>query len=194
MSGAHRSGEDSLFDLQGQRKYLTDGEARKVLDAASQTDRRTRLYCRVLYYTGCRCSEGLQLTPRRLDPECCRVIFRTLKRRQTSYRAVPVPRSLLMELVTYARDAGLAADDLIFPWCRQSAWRRVRALMRAAGISGPQSTAKGFRHHFGCRGIQRGLPESLVGRLLGHSDPRSTQIYTFVLSEEERALVTRMWR
>ena len=53
-----------LFDAHGQRKYLTQSEAKKLLAVARKADRPTRLFCRLLYYTGCRITEGLQTTPR----------------------------------------------------------------------------------------------------------------------------------
>lgn len=182
-----------LFDVNGQRKYLTNGEARALLRVARKADRRERLFCSLLYYTGCRCSEGLQITPRRLDPETGRIIFRTLKRRRTVFRAVPVPRPFLRELTAFAASLGLGPDDPLFPWCRQTAWRHIRKLMERAGIKGPQASPKGFRHGFGCHGIGSGLPESLVGRLLGHASANSTRVYTVVRDVEERALTARMW-
>lgn len=187
-------GEGQLFTAEGERKYLTNHEAKALLRAARKADTRERLFCQLLYYTGCRCSEGLQITPRRLDADTVRIVFRTLKRRRTIYRAVPVPRRFLTELQDFAQKEGLRPDDRLFPWCRQTAWRHIRALMARAGINGPQATPKGLRHGFGCHGIGSGLPESLVGRLLGHAESgKSTRIYTHVMNAEERALMARMW-
>ncbi|WP_165363699.1 tyrosine-type recombinase/integrase [Sphingobium cupriresistens] len=122
-------GEGQLFTAEGERKYLTHGEAKALLAVARKADRQTRLFCRLLYYTGCRVSEGLQITPRRLDMETGRVVFRTLKRRRTVFRGVPLPHRFLAELLAFAQSAELGSDDRLFPWCRQTAWRRIRALM-----------------------------------------------------------------
>lgn len=92
-----------LFDLCGQRKYLNTAEARRFLAAARTLPTPQRLFCEVLFYTGCRISEALELTPRRLDRDDKRIIFRTLKRRKLTYRAVPVPTRLLRDLVALAR-------------------------------------------------------------------------------------------
>jgi len=194
MTRTDQPSEDPLFDLNGQRKYLTGSEAERMLDTSLRHDRRTQLFCILLYRTGCRCSEALQLTPRRIDAETCRIVFRTLKRRRRSYRAVPVPRSFIDELLAFVGNAGIALDEPIFPWCRQTAWRRIHKLAAEAGIEGPQATVKGFRHFYGCHAIECGISEALLGRLLGHSDQRSTRVYTFVLGEEERTLIARMWR
>jgi len=92
-----------LFDIYGQRKYLTTAEARRFLVAARRLAMPQRLFCEVLFYTGCRISEALELIPRRLDADDKRIIFRTLKRRKLTYRAVPVPARLLRDLVALAR-------------------------------------------------------------------------------------------
>ena len=62
------------------------------------------------------------------------------------YRAVHVPRHFLRELLAYAEGHG--PDERLFPWCRQTAWRRIKAVMETAGIEGPQATPKGFRHQW----------------------------------------------
>lgn len=184
--------ESALFDSNGGRKYLTRREAAALLSAVRQADWQTRLFCQLLNHTGCRLSEALAVTRRHLDPETGRVIFRTLKRRsKTVYRGVPVPARFMNELVKFA--AAHDADQRLFPWSRQTGWRRIRTLMAQTGIVGPQASPKGFRHGFGCHAIECGLPESLVGRLLGHSSPKSTRVYTFVLGPEERELAKRMW-
>lgn len=184
--------EGALFTLDGQRKYIVAAEARRLLRAADRGDRVTRLFCLLLYFTGCRISEGLAITRRRLDRDTDRIIFRTLKRRRTVYRAVPVPRAFMRELV--AHSVNLEPDGRLFPWCRQTGWRRIHALMETASIVGPQATPRGLRHRFGCAGVGAGLPESMLGRLLGHANAKSTRIYTHAVGSEERALARRMWR
>lgn len=184
--------EGRLFDAEGQRKYLHALEARRLLAAAARADLSSNLFCRLLYYTGCRLSEGLAVTSRLLDDEAKCIVFRTLKRRKRVFRAVPVPATFLRELVAFAREMG--PDERLFPWCRQTGYRRIRALMQAAAIEGPQASPKGLRHQFGIHAIGRQIPESAVGRWLGHASTKSTRIYTLALGTEERALAKRMWR
>jgi integrase/recombinase XerD len=181
----------SLFNAEGQRKYLHAAEARRLLASAAQAERRTRLFCELLYYTGCRISEALELTLKRLDAENHCVVFRTLKRRQLVYRAVPVPTRLLHQLAALARECG--PDERLFPWCRQTGWRRIKELMERAGIDGPQATPKGLRHQYGVLAIEKKVPEGTLQRWMGHARLRNTQIYTFVTGPEERALAERMW-
>lgn len=183
--------EGQLFSPSGERKYLQSSEAKRLLAAARTAAADTRLFCQLLFYTGCRLSEGLAITPRLIDAEARHVVFRTLKRRRLTYRAVPVPARFMRELAAFAK--GHDADQLIFPWSRQTGWRRIKLLMDAAGIVGCHATPKGLRHQFGCHAISRQIPESAVGRWLGHASSKSTRIYTFVVDAEERALARRMW-
>ena len=181
----------ALFDREGQRKYLCGSEGRRFLAAADRADDATRLFCRLLNFTGCRLSEALELTPRRLDRESNRVAFRTLKRRKTIFRAVPVPRDLMRELTK--RAWGLGPDDRMWGWCRQTAWRHVKQVMAEAGIDGPQAMPRGLRHQFGVLAAERGVPMSLTQRWMGHADLRTTAIYQQASGEEERAFMARLW-
>jgi integrase len=56
-----------LYDTEGRRLYLTSTERDACLEAATQADRPVRTLSAVLYYTGCRISEALALTLRRVD-------------------------------------------------------------------------------------------------------------------------------
>jgi integrase/recombinase XerD len=192
MSAAWIEDEGRLFTAEGLRKYVVASEARRLLAAADLADRETRLFCRLLYYTGCRISEGLALTPARLDAEGGRIIFRTLKRRKLVYRGVPAPADLIRDLAALAVER--QSNERLFPWCRQTGWRRIKSLFQSASIAGPQATPRGLRHHLGVHASGMKIPESTIGKWLGHASLKSTRIYTAAVGAEERALARRMWR
>ena len=52
-----------LYDMRGQRKYLTEHERDRFLNAARSAPTPDRAFCEILAYTGCRLSEALALTP-----------------------------------------------------------------------------------------------------------------------------------
>lgn len=180
-----------LFDIYGQRKYLSSREARRFMATARTLDMPHRLFCEVLFYTGCRISEALELIPRRLDTDERRIVFRTLKRRKLAYRAVPIPARLMRDLQTLVRT--IAMGDPLFPWCRQTGWRIVKAVMDQADIDGPQATPRGLRHQFGIHAIEVNIPEALLQRWMGHARSRTTRVYTVFGGNEERRLAERMW-
>ncbi|MEM9966210.1 MAG: site-specific integrase [Asticcacaulis sp.] len=184
--------ETALFDQEGQRKYLAASESAHFLRAASGMDDPTRVFCHLLHYTGCRISEALELTPRRLDVEGQRVVFRTLKRRKRAFRSVPVPAKLMLELLSlsYGRDA----DERLWAWCRQTGWRRIKKVMEQANIKGPQAVPRGLRHHFGVQALRANMPLAVTQRLLGHASPATTAIYQYATGEDERHFLRRMWR
>ena len=71
-----------LWDDQGSRLYLTADERAAFRAAArAHDDRSARTFCHLLLFSGCRISEGLEITPERFDWQDQAVMFRTLKKR-----------------------------------------------------------------------------------------------------------------
>ena len=180
-----------LFDHTGRRKYLCDSELTRFHKALRKADRPTRVFCLLIAQTGCRISEALAITPLNLDREAKRVIFRTLKRRRTAFRAVPVPDTLMRDLIALGADLG--DGEKLWPWVRQTGWRKIRAVMQAAEIVGPMAMPKGLRHAYGIRAAGEKVPPSLIQRWLGHADQATTAIYIDAVGAEERAFARRMW-
>ena len=85
--------EFSLFDSQGNRLYLNGDERKSFLKAADSQKREVKALCQVLHYTGCRISEALELTPKRIDHSEQTLRFRSLKKRdKILYRDVGLNR------------------------------------------------------------------------------------------------------
>jgi integrase/recombinase XerD len=189
----------SLLDARGRRLYLTAAERAAVLDAARLAPRDVRTFVGLLHWSGARISEALAVTAGRVDLDAGVVVLETLKKRRGGvFRAVPVPPELLdmLDLVHdlrgAQRDAG-RREARLWPWCRMTAWRRVRGVLEAAGVpEGPHRTAKGLRHGFGVAAVQR-VPLNVVSRWMGHASLDVTAIYCNAVGEEERALAARLW-
>jgi integrase/recombinase XerD len=184
----------------GGRKYLTTNELRRFAKAAREAPPIVGLFCLVLMRSGARVSELLALTPADIDLDLGTVTIHTLKRRAPGIvRQVPMPRPVLDELDRFfevqvgKRDPVCAARRL-WPWSRTTGWRRVKQLMRVAGVHGPCAMPKGLRHAFGVNAFQNKVPPHLVQRWLGHASLRTTAIYGDVIGREERLIASRMWR
>ena len=89
-----------------------------------------------------------------------------------------------LELVHRLRSAQASARGAtrpLWPITRQIANRQVCAIMRTAGIEGPQACPRGLRHSYG------------VAAVLGHASLTTTAIYTTAIGAEARELVSRVW-
>jgi integrase/recombinase XerD len=190
----------SLFSRSGNRKYLNAAERRRFVDAAAGAPDHVRLLCLVLRWSGARVSEVLALTPAVIDLDTGVVCIRTLKRRaQCVVRQVPLPPGLLDELervlsLRAAQRDRVRANRPIFRFSRTTAWRHVKGVMTAAGVTGTAAMPKGLRHGFGVSAFQANVPPHLVQRWLGHASLRTTGIYGDVVGPDERAFAARIWR
>ena len=190
-----------LWDDQGSRLYLTADERAAFRAAArANDDRSARTFCHLLLFTGCRISEGLEVTPERFDWQDQAVMFRTLKKRGrkalTTYRAVPLPADFMdeLDLIHHLRGRGKADPKArLWTWSRPTAWRRVKAVMDAVGIEGTHACPKGLRHGFGVVHALNKTPLPTLQRWMGHSDPKTTAIYMQAVGEEARQLAGAAW-
>jgi len=182
-----------VFDGYGNRKYLDQSERRAFLAAAQTAKPEVKTFCMVLAYTGARISEILALPSARIDFEAGTIIFESLKkRRKGHYRAVPVPFALLDELKTIHRTT--AAHELLWPWCRTTAWTRVKEVMEKANITGTHASPKGLRHSLGVSALQSGVPLNILQKWLGHTHMHTTAIYANALGPEEREMAGHFWK
>ena len=190
-----------LYDAAGNRKYLTAEERQAFIKAADRAPREVRTFCHVLHFSGCRISEALALTCDRVDFTNGVIIFESLKKRRTGvYRAVPVPPALLdaLNLVHNIRETearrGRGRKVKLWTWERNTAWRKVKAVMDAAELGeGPQSSPKGLRHGFGVAAVTTGIPLNMVQKWLGHAQLSTTAIYADAVGSEEKSIASRMW-
>lgn len=195
-SPAARTG---LHDAKGHRLYLTAAERAAFLVAAQHFPREVRTLCVILHDTGCRVSEALSLTPDRVDFSGKAVVFETLKKRTRGvFRAVPVPDATLDLLAMVhglrERKKRQQKSELLWPWSRITAWRRVLEVMNAAKIKdGPHKCPKGLRHGYGVHAISKNIPLNMLSKWMGHASLEVTAIYANALGEEQRNIAARMW-
>ena len=191
-----------LYDALGRRLYLTPGEGEAFLRTAMGHDRLVRTFCSVLYYTGCRLSEALHLTPGRVDFADQVIVVESLKKRRKGvYRAVPVPPVLLdtLDMVHGLKEIQRRAnrrelDQPLWSWSRTTAWRRVVAVMKQADIAaGPHRVPKGLRHGYAINAVTKGVPLHMLSKWMGHSILEITAIYANAMGEEQQAIAARMW-
>jgi integrase len=178
-----------VFDETGRRKYLSELERTRFLLLVSNLPVRYGALCKTLAFTGCRISEALALCRHQLDAERRTLTFRTLKRRRIVFRTVPVPQSLIEDLLALPE----RADQRFWGIHRATAWRVVKAVMALARVEGPMACCKGLRHCFGMHAAGKNVPPNLIQRWMGHSSPVTTAVYLDAIGIEEREFAERMW-
>lgn len=191
-----------LFDSQGKRKYLDPEERKLFEETANKLDRVSMTFCNTLLHTGGRISEVLELSPERFDLVRKEVVLRSLKKRSKKpvYRAIPIPDRLLRELKLVHDLEKLQKDPKekklpLWNWKRINGWKKVKKVMELMGFEhgDPKASPKGLRHGLGVHLAMVGVPESQIQKILGHSSPQMTAIYTNVLGQEKRDLISKIW-
>lgn len=190
-----------LHDAQGNRKYLTADERRAFFDAIpkaliDRNGREKRTFALMLYYSGCRISEALEVTGERIDYKEQVVQFRTLKRKKQSFRYVPLPHSFLEKLddVHHVKDfVKKEPDKKIWQFNRKTGWSAIKAVMEKAGIEGAQATAHGLRHSFVIAHQQIKTPPHMIQKWAGWTSTQMLGVYGQALGKEERGLAEQIW-
>lgn len=181
-----------LYSTQAKRLYVNEAE-RIMFRAFAELQRPEKKFlCLILFYTGCRISEALnlRLCDIQIDEGC--IAVKSLKKRDKHHvRQVPVPYSLLHDIHVEFKDNH--ADIRLFSYCRTTAWTYVKDVMNYAGIEGQHATPKGLRHSFGVHCAFANIPMTLTQRWLGHADIKTTAIYYQIVGKEELQMAQRMW-
>lgn len=180
----------SLYASDGSRKYLTNTERQRFIEALKILPQKEQLFCLTLLYTGCRISEALHLRQSNVAVEEGLIVFRSLKKRgRIVMRCVPAPPKHVEALFMLTH----SESEYLFPWGRTHAWMIVKRTMDEAGITGVKSTPRGLRHTYGVRGVMHDIALDRIQKWLGHRDIHTTAIYTNVVGKEERELASRIW-
>lgn len=185
-------GEMRLYGPGGHRLYINESERKRFVAAADASPCRVRTLCLTLVFTGCRLSEALALSGGSFEADQSTVTVRSLKKRDRSvFREIPVPSSLCDLIVRCHRGA---STEPLWPMCRITAWRQVKAIMAQAGIAGKQATPKGLRHGYGVHGCLSGVQLHMLQKWMGHANIATTAIYADAIGPEEHAIASRMWK
>lgn len=179
-------------------KSLTEAEVEALLaapDVNTPEGHRDRSMLEVLYATGLRVSELVDLRPQQvsLNQGLVRVVGKGGKE-----RLVPLGEEALNWVQAFFR--GPRADILherpcehLFPtrrgsgMTRQAFWYLIKKHAQAAGIHKAISPHT-LRHAFATHLLNHGADLRVVQMLLGHSDLSTTQIYTHVARERLKQL------
>lgn len=192
--------EWSLYNDDNERKYITSSEReqfyRSVRDVL-EGDRKT--YALLLFWTGCRLQEALNVENRHIDFEREGVQFLTLKRRKKVIRFVPLPPDFIEKLDdvhhikrTRRRDKK-AADKPLWTFTARTAQRTIKKAMKEAGIEGVRATPKGLRHSFTMEHLQKGTPPHIIKGWTGWASDAMFEVYGKAVGEENTHFASVLW-
>ena len=94
--------------------------------------------------------------------------------------------------VRRAQASARGANRRLWPITRLTANRQVAALMRTAGIEGPQACPRGLRHSYGVAAVTAGVPLPTVAAVPGPASLTTTALFTTAIGAEARELVSRV--
>lgn len=163
--------------------YLTFAEMDDLLAAA--IDPRDRLIVRMLYATGVRVSELVNI--RKKDVAFDRSTI-TVFGKGAKERIVLVPDGMLQDLFDHT--SGLRNEDRLFDLTPRTVQRDIKTLARRAGIA-KKVTPHKLRHSFATHMLQNGGNVVAIQKLLGHSSLNTTQIYTHYNVDELKEMYGR---
>ena len=95
----------SLYDVNGNRKYLNNAERDRLYKVLKNEKRDKKLFYLMLFWSGARISEILNLKTNSIDFSDKVVIIESLKKRKKGiYRQIPLPSYLLSELQLFVQN------------------------------------------------------------------------------------------
>lgn len=183
--------------------YLSIEELEKLFQAAEQdrsvTGIRNKVMLFLMYVTGMRVSELIAVNIAHVHRDAGFIAINGKGGRQ---RLVPIPDSMMQELVKYIDDIrptlleGRLASDYLFPviygkkvktLTRQALWSMIKQLWKKATIDRPISPHT-LRHSFATHMLNKGANLRSLQILLGHEQLSTVQVYTHVETRHLRAI------
>ena len=173
-------------------KYLpssmSEDEVDRLLkspDSSNKTEKRDKAMIEMLYATGMRISELVNLKLTDVDMQrCVAKVFGKGKKE----RLIPFGEAALEALSDYISDRDKSASKEIFlsnrgkKLSRVAFWQRIKIYLIRENLKNSISPHT-LRHAFATHLLNRGADLRSVQLLLGHSDLSTTQIYTHIAKQ-----------
>ena len=180
-------------------KYLSEGDVTALLDAAKAREGvaglRAVALLELLYAAGLRVSELVGLPVNTVARDKATLIVRGKGNKE---RMVPLGEPARAAIATWLTVREPRSSKWLFPGSgksghlTRSAFARLLVDLAAeAGISAAKVSPHVLRHSFASHLLAHGADLRSVQQMLGHADIATTQIYTHVLDERLKSLVTK---
>ena len=181
-------------------KYLTEAEVTRLLQVAEQEDLRLYTILEVLYASGMRISELVELPVKAVlkDAQMIYIVGKGNKERQVplsepARKALRVWENYREEMLPVGR-----VNKWLFPsksqtghLTRDGFFKHLKQLALKAGIAPEKVSPHVFRHSFASHLIAHDADLRSVQQMLGHADIATTEIYTHVLPDRLKKIVEK---
>lgn len=149
---------------------------------SSSRDPLDRLIVSLLFETGLRARELLELRVSDIDPAARRIRVRRSKYgRERIVFYGPLSQAALEEWLTLQRPR---PNDRLIPLTYTGLYKRLKTLARRAGIDPARLRPHILRHTFATESLRGGMSLIALQKILGHSDVKTTQIYTHLAIDD----------
>ena len=187
-----------MKDLGG---YIKPKDAQAMLTLAkSEGKDRDYILLKILWTTGRRISEVLNLKAKDIEQDDPYAIFKILKKRNKNYhRRMPLYSETHKEILWYIEEREYGPEDYLFPITRQRAWQIVREYAERIGvyfIGNTKPHPHHFRHGFavayakenkGAEGLKN------LQLLLDHSSVDNTMHYLQFAQEDTQRSIEKVF-
>jgi integrase/recombinase XerD len=164
------------------------------LESALKIRDRAMIY--LLYATGVRVSELINLEWSKVDTEAGLIQVLGKRNKERMIPFAPVAGELILEYIDQSRPLLNPKSDILFlgqggePLTRQAFWKTLKKMALLAEI--PTSLHPHMlRHTFASDLLRSGMNLRSLQTLLGHSDLQTTQVYTHIVPETLREIISQ---
>ena len=188
------------------KTYLKERDVHKIIKAAGNA--RDRLMMLLLWVTGVRVSELINIKPKDLDTQSKVLIVRRLKAQGERYRQIPVRPDVCQELDRYIQALKLGPDTRVFGIQRWQINRIIRGAAQLAGFAGkvmrhPESnrdhyiSPHTFRSALAVLWMQRNpdlISQKALQSMYGHQSFNTTARYVKLGLEDVAGVYKDLWK
>jgi len=186
-------------------RYIQDVDLQNILEAVKKFPKpiRCRAIIIFLLLTGCRVSEISNIKVKDFNVNENIIFIKNGKGKKD--RNIPMFNELKIEILEYLRNSGMEKWDSTcegFLFARDEGLDRSRKFpirtieylverIRSRVPNLNQITVHTFRHTFAVKCLKAGISLPVLSLILGHSEPKTTMIYTQLYNEDLKEELTK---
>ena len=175
-------------------KYLLKEEYKRFIE---NTPEQYKLFWKIVFHSGLRISEGLNLTVNDILWEENKLLITTLKRKDHPVIPIIISKDLIDELKIYIKESGSMWKNLevcgrIWKYSRQYCWKMFKSICKKAGLN-PKYSPHAARHFHGMviADITNGDVVQIQKRLR-HTSIKSSEFYIHVSEKKQKELSNKI--